>query len=1138
MKNTINDNAVAAPAELSAAKQALLAKWLRGRAPEERGAKEDCIPRRKNSGPAPLSFEQQRLWFFHQLDPNGALYTMPIAMKLSGALNTGALQNALNFVASRHEALRTVFVGEEPAQVVRPPQSVPMIIFDFRNFPESQRETEARRALEAEAKRPFDLANDSMVRAALAQVGESEWIFLVLMHHIASDDWSWRIFCNDLATAYSAAISDQRIVLPDLPIQYSDFAVWQKQWLRGEVLENQLAFWRHQLAGAPAVLELPTDFPCPAAQTFRGASEWLKIPSGIGGKLNALNQRAGVTPFMTLLAAFQTLLHRYIGRDDIIVGSPVAGRTRASVENLVGMFVNMIVLRANLKGEPTFSEFLRRVQSNVLEALAHQEMPFEKLVEELQPQRSASHSPIIQVMFAFQDELSDNLQLPGVAITPFALDTGTAKFDLTFTIVKSGAELNCCAEFNTDLFERTTIRRMLGHYEKLLEGIAANPNQRLCDLPLLTGSEREQLLVQWNRTEMVFPRNQCVQDLFEAQASETPDAIAITFEKHSLTYHDLNQRANRLAHHLIRLGIGPETLVAIGMERSLDLIVALLGVLKAGGAYVPLDLSYPAERFRFMLEDSGASLLLTRQSEQARLGNLESPNLRVIRLDADWPKIELEREENPRVEMKPENLAYVIYTSGSTGWPKGVQIPHRAVVNFLHSMRREPGLSRDDRLLSVTSISFDIAALEIFLPLSVGARLVLASADEIADATRLASLIANSGATVMQATPSLWRFLVDFGWRGNQRLRIFCGGESLTRELADKLLERSASVWNLYGPTETTIWSTLCKVEKGNEPISIGRPIANTKIYLLDDRLQPVPIGVPAELHIGGEGLARGYLNRPELTAEKFISDPFNKNQTARLYKTGDIARYRADGKIECLGRSDSQIKLRGHRIDLGEIESTMRKFPGIRDALVALHENSAREKNLFAYLICADGVLLNTDELRRVLKEKLPDYMVPSGFVTLEKFPMTPNGKVNRNALPKPETPGFPAQKFVEPRTPLEKSLVEIWRDVLQSKQIGIEDNFFEIGGHSLLAMQMISRARKVLGMEISLREIFEAPTISGLAKILTRKTIRPADPIPRQRRISPRQAKELLSRLNELSNAEVESLLERVPAEQGNRV
>jgi amino acid adenylation domain-containing protein len=1138
MNNTINDTAVAQPAELSAAKQALLAKWLRGRAPKEPGTKNDSIPRRTASDPAPLSFEQQRLWFFHQLDSNSALYTMPIAMKLRGALNTYALQNALNFVTSRHEALRTIFVGEEPAQVIRPPSPVPMNVFDFRNFPESERESEARHALETEAKRLFDLARDSMLRTALARIGEHEWIFLVLMHHIASDDWSWRIFCNELAAAYTAAISNQRADLSDLPIQYADFAVWQKQWLRGEVLENQLAYWRRQLAAAPAVLELPTDFPRPAAQTFCGASEWLNIPSEISEKLNTLNQRAGVTPFMTLVAAFQTLLHRYTGQEDIIVGSPVAGRTRASVESLIGMFVNMIVLRADLTGDPTFNEFLSRVQSNVLEALAHQEMPFEKLVEELQPQRSASHSPIIQVMFAFQDELSDNLQLPGIAIAPFTLDTGTAKFDLTFTIVRSGAGLSCCAEFNTDLFERTTIRRMLGHYEKLLEGIVANPNQRLRDLSLLTNSEREQLLVQWNRTEMDFPQNQCVQDLFEAQVSETPNAIAVTFEKYSLTYHDLNRRANQLAHHLVRLGIGPESLVAVGMERSLDMVVALLGVLKAGGAYVPLDLSYPAERLRFMLEDSGASLLLTRQSEQARLGNFESPDLRVLRLDADWSKIELESEENPRVEMKPENLAYVIYTSGSTGQPKGVQIPHRAVVNFLHSMRREPGLSRDDTLLSVTSISFDIAALEIFLPLAVGARLVLASAEEIFDATRLASLIANSGATVMQATPSLWRFLVEFGWRGNQRLRIFCGGESLSRELADKLLERSAAAWNLYGPTETTIWSSLCKIERDNAPISIGRPIANTQIYLLDERLEPAPIGVPAELHIGGEGLARGYLNRPELTAEKFITDPFRKNGTARLYKTGDIARYRADGKIECLGRADSQIKLRGHRIDLGEIESTLRKFSGVQDALVAMHENAAHEKNLFAYLICASGASLDSDELRRFLKEKLPDYMVPSGFVTLEKFPMTPNGKVNRNALPKPETTDRTAQTVIEPRTPVEKSLVEIWREVLRAERVGVEDNFFEIGGHSLLAMQMMSRARKVLGVEISLREIFEAPTISALAKILERKTVRPADPIPRQRRISQRQARELLSRLNELSNAEVESLLERVPAEQGNRV
>ena len=1123
---------------LSSAKQALLAKWLRSGGANAGGTAETTIPRRPGGGPAPLSLEQQRLWFFNQLEPGSPLYNMPIASRLRGPLNPTALQQAMDTVVARHEVLRTRIVGQEPTLTIDTASRVPMETIDLRQLPAAEREAEARRLLEIEAKVHFDLSRDLMVRAVLVRLDEQDWIFLVLMHHIASDDWSWRVFCSEVAAAYDATVSNRNVELPEPALQYGDFSVWQKEWLRGNVLEKQLAYWRKQLEDAPPVLELPTDRPRPVSQTFCGACEWMKFSPTLSEKINALSQAGGFTPYMILLAAFQTLLHRYTGQEDIVVGSPVAGRGRACLEKVVGLFVNMLVLRTKLDGNPAFYELLHRTQATVLEALAHQDLPFEKLVEELQPERSASHSPLIQVMFALQDELSDNLKLPGLAISQFPLDPGTAKFDLTFTIVKSGAEFNCCAEYNSDLFEPATVRRMLRHYEKLLESIASEPDQFISDIPLLTAEERQRMLVDWNKTAAEYPREKCVHELFAAQAAATPKAVAVVFGDESLTYEELNWRANQLAHHLKFLGAGPETLVAISMERSLEMVIALLGTLKAGAAYVPLDPSFPAERLRFMLDDSKALLLLTRSADKARLGELPA-NIRAICLDTDWRLISEERDDELPLHMTSENLAYVIYTSGSTGWPKGVQISHRAVVNFLQSMRREPGLSSRDTLLAVTSISFDIAGLEMFLPLTVGAKIALASSEEIFDAAKMKALIRSSGATVMQATPSFWQFLVESDWFGDRRLKVFCGGEALSRELADKLLERAGEVWNLYGPTETTIWSALSKVTRGTGAISIGRPIANTQIYLLDAHLQPVPVGVPGELHIGGDGLARGYLRRPELTAEKFIEDPFGGT---RLYKTGDLARYRADGTIECLGRNDFQIKLRGHRIDLGEIESVLRQYPNITEAVVLLREDERGQKRLVAYLQRSAHPSPDAGMLQQFLKAKLPDYMLPSTFVVLDKFPLTPNGKINRKALPPPAVDRAEAkQDFTPPRTLTEEGLAKIWRGLLGQAVIGIDDNFFESGGHSLLAMQMMARVRDEFHAEISLRNIFEAPTIAELAVILDRKKEQPGlpalQPLACSQNISAQHAQQLLDRIDDLSDTEVESLLKQILAESGGK-
>jgi amino acid adenylation domain-containing protein len=1133
MRNDIQTTAVA-PTGLSAAKQALLSKWLRNGPAKQPTAAADTIPRRRSSGSVPLSLEQQRLWFFQQLEPHSALYTMPIASRLHGVLHPQALQQAMNLVVARHEALRTRFVGNEPAQTIDPPAPMPMLSIDLRHLPADLRNAEAKRLLEAEAKRPFDLTRDLMVRAALVRMDEQEWIFLVLMHHVASDDWSWRVFCSEVAAGYEAIIAGRKTELPEPALQYGDFSAWQKEWWRGDNLENPLAYWRKQLEGAPPVLELPTDHPRPASQTFRGSVEWITLPPALSEKINALSQRGGFTPFMILLAAFQTLLLRYTGQEDIVIGSPVAGRTRASLEHVIGLFVNMLVLRTKLEGNPSFAELLQRTQTTVLEALAQQDLPFEKLVEGLQPQRSPSYSPLIQVMFALQDELSDNLNLPGLASAPFQLDTGTAKFDLTFTIVKSSSRLDCCAEYNSDLFEASTARRMLAHYEHLLQSIAADPGQRLSNLSLLGHDERKQLLVEWNYTEMDFPRDKCVHELVTMQAGATPDAVAVVCGNQSLTYRELDRRANQLANYLRKLGIGPESLVGISMERSLEMMIALLGTLKAGAAYVPLDPSYPAERLQFMLDDSRASILLTRSRDSFPRIAADGRNVRPIYLDTGWPEISRETEDTPRVEMTPENLAYVIYTSGSTGQPKGVQIPHRAVVNFLCSMQREPGIASTETLISVTSISFDIAALEFFLPLTIGARVLLATREEIFDAAKMKALLRESGATVMQATPSFWQFLVDAGWTGEKRLKILCGGEALSRELAEQLLTRGLEVWNLYGPTETTIWSTLTKLAPGKGPVSIGRPIANTQVYILDFHLQPVPVGVPGELYIGGKGVARGYVNQPELTTEKFISNP----DGSRLYKTGDIARYQCDGSIECLGRSDFQIKLRGHRIDLGEIESALRVHPDVRDTVVSLKEENPGQKRLVAYVLAGAGTSPNSATLQEFLKSKLPDYMVPNAFVLLDRFPLTPNGKVDRKAL-SARTLGIagPDRSFTPPHTITQETLAQIWRELLQIPRVGIHDNFFELGGHSLLAMQFLARVRAAFEAELTLRHVFEAPTIAELAVVLDKtpdqSRTKNSISIPPARRISAERARELLGRLDQLSDAEVESLLQQVPAD-----
>jgi amino acid adenylation domain-containing protein len=908
------------------------------------------IPRRKEVGFAPLSFAQERLWFLSQLMPDNPFYNMPAALRLAGPLNVTALERALSEIVRRHEVLRTTFrtVAGRLEQVISPARRLTLPVVDLIGVPKSEREACARKLATEESRRPFNLSSDSLLRAALLRFHEEDHIVLLTMHHIVSDGWSIGIFIRELRTLYQSFSKGQAVALPELPIQYADFATWQREWLQGKVLQSQLAFWKKQLGGSLPLLKMPADYPRQAFQRYRGAHQSFDLTAALSDGLKALCRREEVTLFMLLLAAFQTLLYRYSGQEDILVGTPVAGRNRTEIEGLIGFFVNTLVLRTKFSGQPAFRELLARVSEVSREVYANQDLPFEKLVEELQPERDLSRSPLFEVMFILQNTPTLPLKLEGLTMEPLKAETGSSKFDLTLEMGEAGDRIIGSLQYNTDIFEATTITRLVNNFKTLLESIVANPNERVSTLPLLSKAEQNQLLSEWNETRMAYPCNSCLHQLIEEQAQRTPAAVAVSFADEQLTYQQLDRLANRLAHYLRTIGVGPEVLVAICMDRSLDIMVGLLGILKAGGAYLPLDPSYPKERLAYMLADSGASVLLTQQ----RLAeNFSSHGPHIVCLDGQWEAIAAEDEKIRSAEVSAENLAYVIYTSGSTGGPKGVQLRHRSVVNFLNSMRRELEITERDVLLAVTTLSFDIAGLELFLPLTVGARVVVASREVAMDATQLAAQLGRCGATMMQATPATWRLLLAAGWQGNEGLKILCGGESLAEDLALQLRERGAVLWNLYGPTETTIWSTTTRIQPG-DTVSVGRPIDNTQVYLLDANLLPVPLGLAGELHIGGDGLARGYLNRPELTAAKFIPHPFSSTPGARLYKTGDLAVYLPDGRIEILGRLDHQMKLRGHRIELGEIEELLGQHPAVREAVVIAREYGPDDKRLLAYIV------------------------------------------------------------------------------------------------------------------------------------------------------------------------------------------
>ncbi|HVG11012.1 MAG TPA: amino acid adenylation domain-containing protein [Thermoanaerobaculia bacterium] len=1086
--------------EKSAAAQALLQKRLQRKAAG--AAPSQAIPQRPHGGPAPVSHAQERLWFLDRLEPGSAAYNIPAAVRWHGRLRVPVLLAALGEIVRRHESLRTTFTASESGealQVVSPASPPALPLIDLTALAMELGTAESGRLAGAEARAPFDLERGPLLRARLLRLQqgeeETEHVLLATLHHIVSDGWSQGLLIGELAALYGAFAAGRSSPLPELTLQYPDFAAWQRDWLRGEVLEAQLAYWRRQLAGAPSLLELPTDRPRPALQGSGGGSVALDLPAGLEEAVAALSRQAGASPFMVLLAAFQALLGRVSGQEDVPVGTPVAGRTRVETEPLIGLFMNTLVLRTDLSGEPGFRELVGRVRETALEAFAHQDVPFEKLVEELRPQRNLAHSPLFQVMLILQNAPTGVVPLGDLSLSRLPVESGTAKLDLTLALAE-GQGLRAQLEYRTDLFDRTTVLRLLGHFEVLLRAAVADPGQRLSGLPLLAGPERQQL-VEWNDTRTSFPEGEaCLHRLIEAQVERSPDAVAVVCAGERLTYRELDRRANHLAWRLCELGVEPEVPVGIYLDRSLDLPVALLAVWKAGGAYVPLDPAYPRERLAYMLDDSGAPVVLT---EPGLLSTVPESAARAVCLEAG------ERAAGPAGPTHPESLAYILYTSGSTGRPKGVQIPHGALVKFLESMRERPGLGVSDRLLAVTSLSFDIAGLELFLPLLVGAEVEIASRETAADGRRLLARL--DTATVLQATPSTWRLLLDSGWQGGRTLKALCGGEALPPALAAEISARAGSLWNMYGPTETTIWSAVHRVgsEAGEgTAVPLGTPIANTTIHVVDPHLRPVPIGVPGELLIGGAGLARGYFGRPDLTAERFIPDPFS-GPGARLYRTGDLARWRADGELEFLGRLDHQVKVRGHRIELGEIEAVLARHASVRAALVLVREDVPGDPRLTAFVVGPEGTA--QDDLRAYLRAALPEYMVPAAFVILEALPLLPNGKVDRKALLRSAPAAIPrGVPSALPRTAAEREIAGIWREVLSLPAVGVQDNFFDLGGHSLLLVRVQRRLRETLGRDLPLVDLFRYPTVASLAGYLSPEV----SPEPSPERAAPRPAAE----------------------------
>ncbi|HET6229654.1 MAG TPA: amino acid adenylation domain-containing protein [Longimicrobiaceae bacterium] len=1076
------------------------------RVEQARASGEEDVPpivAEPREGAVPLSFSQERLWFLDQLEPGGSVYNMPLVIDLAGPVDVPALESALGDVVRRHEALRSTFaeVGGQPVQMISPADVFHLPVVPLDGIPDVYREGEVERLVSEEARLPFDLERGPLVRARLLRVEDEKHVLLLTMHHIVSDGWSLGIIFREMTALYAARLAGEDAHLPPPAVQYGDFAVWQRRHVAGERLERQIGYWRERLKGAPATLELPTDHPRPPTQSFRGDVHTFAIPAELAAQVRELSRREGATLFMTLLAAFQVLLARYARQTDVVVGSPIAGRNRAEVEGLVGFFVNTLALRGDLSADPGFRDLVAQARETTLGAYTHQDLPFEKLVEEVGVERSQSYTPIFQVMFALQNAPAGELELSGVHLSPRRVDRGTSKFDLTLDLQEAGDEILATFEYALDLFDPATIERMGGHFRTLLGGLVAEPDRPVSTVEILSDDEERLVVHGWNgQTRRAdYRRDVTMHGLFEAQAERTPDAAAVVFADETLTYAELNDRANRLAHYLRRRGVGPEVRVGILMERSAELIVAMYGVLKAGAAYVPLDPAYPAERVAFMLEDTAVPVLITQERLVAKLPETAAE---VLPLDANWETVARESGENPEPLALPENLAYLIYTSGSTGRPKGVQLEHRGAAIVLQWMRDE--LSDDLRasVLASTSVCFDVSIAEIFGTLSWGGKIVV-----VKNALSLANLPEGQEVFMASMVPSAAAELLRMHAIPATLRSMNLGGEPVKPSLSADLYGTGhiEQVINLYGPSEDTTYTTYLVIPRGTSRMTVGRPVANTQIHILDRHFRPCPVGVPGELYIGGHGVTRGYHARPGMTAEKYLPNPYGDTPGERMYRTGDLARYLPDGEIEYLGRLDHQIKIRGHRVEIGEVEAVLAQFPGLEESAVVVREDAPGVARLVAYYVPA-GAAPTVSALRMHVRERLPEYMVPAAWVRLAAMPHTPNGKVDRRSLPAPDAPES-EHAYVAPRTPSEQVLASVWAEVLGMEKVGLRDSFFELGGHSLLATQVMSRIREAMQVELPLRALFDAPTVEGLAERVdaARREARglpelPIVPVPRE--------------------------------------
>jgi amino acid adenylation domain-containing protein/non-ribosomal peptide synthase protein (TIGR01720 family) len=1076
-------------AELSPEKRALLLQRLNQQKGKVSPAK--IQPQSRDTQTFLLSFAQQRLWFFSQLEPESSAYNIPAVIRLTGRLNVAALENSINEIVTRHQILRTTFtvVNGEPVQVIGAATRLQLPIIDLQTIPETERETEVQRLATQEVQTPFNLETDSLLRISLLRLSQTDHVIFFTMHHIVSDGWSTGILIHELTTLYKADDSGQPYNLPELPIQYVDFAVWQRQWLQGEVLNTQLNYWKQKLGGDLPVLELPTNRPRPAIQTYRGTTQSFILSHSLTAALKNLSQQQEVTLFMTLLAAFKTLLYRYTGAVDILVGSPIANRNQLGLEGLIGFFVNTLVLRTDLSGNPTFVELLQRSREVALEAYDHQDLPFEKLVDELQLARNLSYTPLFQVMFTLQNTPNVSYSLPGLTMRPLEIEQQTANFDLSLTMEVAGEKLIGSIEYNTDLFDAATINRMVGHFSSLLESIIANPTEHIGNLTILTEKEQKQLQ-QWNYTQVEFRRDICIHQLFEEQVEKTPQAVAVIYDDAQLTYSQLNQKANQLAHYLQNLGVQPDQLIGICVERSLEMIVGILGILKAGGAYLPLDPSYPPERIAYMMADAEVSLLLT---QEKLLANIPPYTGKIICLD-NWQHIAQESQVNCHSQVTADNLAYVIYTSGSTGQAKGVMIEHQSLVNAYFAWEKDYKLHQIKTHLQMASFSFDVFAGDLVRALCSGGKLVLCPQDLLFSAQHLYALMCKKQVDSADFVPVVLRHLMQYLETSQQHLDfmrlLICGSDSwygAEYRKFQSFIGSNTRLINAFGLTEATIDSSYFESATAELPeeqlVPIGRSFANTQMYILDANLQLVPVGVRGELYIGGAGLARGYLNRPELTAQRFISHPYHPG--TRLYRTGDVVRYLPDGNIEFLGRSDYQVKIRGFRIELAEVEAAIFQHPQVKETTVVVREDTSGNQRLVAYVVAQEQ---NNDliaALHQVLKNRLPNYMIPSAFVLLQALPLLPNGKLNRQALPEPNlTRSEIEETFVPPRTSVEKILAKIWAELLRLDHVGIYDNFFELGGDSILSIQAIARAKQA-GLQLTTKQMFEHQAIAQLAAV-----------------------------------------------------